>query len=72
MPRERESAIVDRAAWQNVTQVPAGIREESVVEKVWKDIEGTEGEITLKDLYSRHCVPYHCSSNSGSCVRCRI
>ena len=38
-------AIADRAVWQKVTKGRAGIRWDSVVEKVWKDIGGNQEEI---------------------------
>ena len=40
MPKKRLPAIADRAVWEKVTKGRAGIRWDSVVEKVWKDIRG--------------------------------
>ena len=40
MPKKRLPAIVDRAVWEKVTKERAGIRWDSVVEKVWKDTGG--------------------------------
>ena len=37
--------IPDRAVWEKVTKGRAGIRWNSVVEKVWKDIGGNQEEI---------------------------
>ena len=36
MPKKRLPAIADRAVWEKVTKGRAGIRWDSVVEKVWK------------------------------------
>ena len=38
-------AIADRAVWEKVTKGRAGVRWDSVVEKVWKDIGGNQEEI---------------------------
>ena len=38
-------AIADRAVWAKVTKGRAGIRWDSVVDKVWKDIGGNQQEI---------------------------
>ena len=35
-------AVTDRAVWQKVTKERAGIRWDSVVEKVWKDVGGNQ------------------------------
>ena len=43
--KKRLPAIADRAVWQKVTKGRAGIRWDSVVEKVWKDIGGNQEEI---------------------------
>ena len=40
MPKKRLSVIADRAVWEKVTKGRAGIRWDSVVEKVWKEIGG--------------------------------
>ena len=45
MPKKRLPAIADRAVWEKITKERAGIRWDSVVEKVWKDIEGNQEEI---------------------------
>ena len=45
MPKKRLPAIADRAVSDKVTKGRAGIRWDSVVEKVWKDIGGNQGEI---------------------------
>ena len=45
MPKKRLPAIADRAVWEKVTKGRAGIRWDSVVEKVWKDIGGNQEEI---------------------------
>ena len=37
--------IGDRAVWEKVTKGRAGVRWDSVVEKVWKDIGGNQEEI---------------------------
>ena len=43
MPKKRLPAIkADRAVWEKVTKERAGIRWNSVVERVWTDIGGTE------------------------------
>ena len=38
-------AIADRAVWNKVTKGRAGIRWDSVVEKVWKNIGGNQEEM---------------------------
>ena len=38
-------AIADRAVWEKVTKGRAGIRWDSVVEKVWKDVRASEEDI---------------------------
>ena len=45
MPKKRLSAIGDIAVWEKVTKGRAGIRWDSVVEKVWKDIGENQEEI---------------------------
>ena len=45
MSKKRLPAIADRAVWEKVTKGRAGIRWDSVVEKVWKDIRGNQEEI---------------------------
>ena len=45
MPKKRSPAIADRAVWEKVTKARAGIRWDSVVEKVWKDIGGHQEEM---------------------------
>ena len=42
MPKKRLPAIADRAAREKVSKGRAGLRLDSVVEKVWKDIGGTK------------------------------
>ena len=41
-PKKRLPAIVDRAVWERVTKGRAGIRWDSVGEKVWEDIGGNQ------------------------------
>ena len=43
--KKRLPAIADRAVWEKVTKGRAGVRWDSVVEKVWKDIRGNQEEI---------------------------
>ena len=45
MPKKRLPAIANRAVWEKVTKGRAGIRWDSVVEKVWKDVGGNQEEI---------------------------
>ena len=45
MPKKRLPAIADRAVWEKVTKGRAGKRWDSVVEKVWKDIGGSQEEV---------------------------
>ena len=45
MPKKRLPAIADRAVWEKITKERAGIRWDSVVEKVWKDVGGNQGEV---------------------------
>ena len=45
MPKTRLPAIADRSVWEKVTKGRASIRQDIVVDKVWKDIGGNEEEI---------------------------
>ena len=45
MPKKRLPAIADRVVLEEVTKVPAGIRWDSVVEKVWMDRGGNQQEV---------------------------
>ena len=45
MAKKRLPAIADKAVWKKVTKGRAGIRWDSVVEKVWKVIPGNQEEI---------------------------
>ena len=45
MPKKKLQAKADRTVWEKVAKGRAGIRWDSVVEKVWKDIEGNQEEI---------------------------
>ena len=47
MPKKRFPAIADGAVWEKVTKDRAGIRWDSVVEKIWKDIGENQEEILL-------------------------
>ena len=48
----RSPAIADRAVWESVAKGRAGIRWDSVVEKVWKDIGGNQEEILSIDKFA--------------------
>ena len=49
MPKKRLTAIADRTVWEKVRKGRAGIRWDSVVEKVWKDIGGNqEGILSIE------------------------
>ena len=43
-------AVTDRAVWQKVTKERAGIRWDSVVEKVWKDRGGNQEILSIERL----------------------
>ena len=43
--KKRLPAIANRTVWDKVTKGRAGIRWDSVVEKVWKDIGGNQEEV---------------------------
>ena len=45
MPKKGLPAIAKRTVWEKVTKGRAGIRWDSVVEKVWKDIGGNQEDI---------------------------
>ena len=45
MPEQRLPAIADRAVWEKITQGRAGIRWDSVVEKIWKELGGDYEEV---------------------------
>ena len=45
MPKKRLPAIAERAVLEEVTKGPAGIRWDSVVEKVWMDRGGNQQEV---------------------------
>ena len=51
MPKKRLPAIADRAVLEEVTKGPAGIRWDSVVEKVWKHIGGNQEEILSTEKF---------------------
>ena len=54
MPKKevkRLTSIVDRGVWEEVTKGRAGIRWGSVVEKVRKDVGGTQEEILSIEKY---------------------
>ena len=57
MPKERLLAIADRAVWNKVTKERAGIRWDSVVEKVWKDMGGHQEDILSIEKLAR-CKTY--------------
>ena len=44
---KRLPAMADGAVWEKVTKDRAGIRWDSVVEKIWKDIGENQEEILL-------------------------
>ena len=54
MPKKRLPAIVDRAVWEKVTKGRVGIRWDSVVEKVWKDIEGNQEEVMSAGKFGKY------------------
>ena len=45
MPKKAMPSTADRAVWEKVTRGRAGIRWDSVVEKVWKDIGGNQEDL---------------------------
>ena len=45
VPEKRLPAIVDKAVWEKITKGRAGTRWDNVVEKIWNDIEGDQGEV---------------------------
>ena len=45
VPKTRLPAIADRSVWEKVTKGRASIRQDIVVDKVWKDIGGNEEEM---------------------------
>ena len=54
MTKNRLPARVDRAVWEKVTKGRAGIRWDSVVEKVWKNKEGNQKEVVSAGKYGRY------------------
>ena len=52
MQKQRLPAIAERAVWEKVTRGRAGIRQDSVVEKAWKGIEGNQEEILSIDMFA--------------------
>ena len=54
MPKKRLPAIVDRAVWEKVTRGRAGIRWDSVVEKVWKDTGGNQEEVMSAGKFGKY------------------
>ena len=52
MPKKRLTATADRAVWEKVTKERAGIRWDSVVERVWKDIGCNQGEMMSIDKFA--------------------
>ena len=53
MPKKRLPAIADRAVWNKVTKGRAGIRWDSVVEKVWRDIGGNQEDLMSAGKFGR-------------------
>ena len=51
MPEKRLPAIVDRAVWEKITKGRAGIRWDNVVEKIWKDLGGGQGEVLSTEKF---------------------
>ena len=51
MPEKRMPAIVDRAVWEKITKGRAGIRWYNVVGKIWKDLEGGQGEVLSTEKF---------------------
>ena len=49
--KKRSPAIADRAVWEKVTKGRAGIRWDSVVEKVWKDVGGNQEEMVTIEKF---------------------
>ena len=47
-------ATVDRAVWEKVVERRAGLRWDSVAEKVWKDIGGNQEEMMPPDKFGRY------------------
>ena len=45
MPEARLPAIVDRAVWEKIPEGRAGIRWDTVIEKIWKDLGGDQEEV---------------------------
>ena len=45
MSEKRLPAIVDRDVWEKIAEGRAGIRWDSVVETIWKDLEGDQEEV---------------------------
>ena len=54
MLKKRLPTIVDRAVWGKVTKERAGIRWNSVVEKVWKDIGGNQEEVVSAGKFGKY------------------
>ena len=54
MPQKRLPAIADRAVWEKLTKGRAGIRWDSVVEKVWKDIGDNQEDMLSIDKFARY------------------
>ena len=53
MPQKRLPAIGDRAIWEKVTGL-AGIRWDSAVEKVWKNIGVNQEDILSAERFGRY------------------
>ena len=53
MPKKRLPAIVDRAVWEKETKRRAGTRWDSVLEKVWKRIVGSQEDIMSAEKFGR-------------------
>ena len=54
MPKKKLPAIVDTAVWGKVTKWRAGIRWDSVVEKVWKGTGGNKEEVMSVEKFGRY------------------
>ena len=54
MPKKTLPARRDGAVWEKVTKGRGGIKWDSVVEKVWKDIGGNEEEMMSAEKFGRY------------------
>lgn len=69
MPRKGLPAIVDGTVWEEVTKGQVGIRCDSLVEKIWKDMRGNTDGILPIDEYGAYNSKRHDGNKREKTIR---